>query len=210
VSVIAADFEQAGTCSGGTGSCATVPYGPGCSCGRFSEIWNLVFTQFNQDKSGKRTLLPKPNIDTGMGLERTVAIMQGRASVYETDLFAPLVECVSKLARKKYGVDSNTDNAMRVIAEHSRGIAFLIADGVMPSNEGRGYVLRRLLRRAALFGRRLGLDKPFLAETAMTTIKQMEHIYPELAQRQGSIIKVVELEEKKYRQESWTFAWQSS
>ena len=171
---------------------------PNCDCGRFSEIWNLVFTQYNQDREGNRTLLPKPNIDTGMGLERTAAVVQGKTSVYETDLFVPLMQKISKLAGKKYGSDNNTDNAMRIIAEHSRGIAFLIADGVMPSNEGRGYVLRRLMRRTSLFGRRLGLDKPFLAETARTTIELMGHIYPELVQRQGFILQVVESEEDRF------------
>ncbi len=178
--------------------CKQASCAPGCDCGRFSEIWNLVFTQYNQDKDGHRTLLPKPNIDTGMGLERTAVIMQGKTSVYEIDLFAPLLECVSGLAGKKYGADEALDNAMRVIAEHSRGIAFLIADGVMPSNEGRGYVLRRLLRRAALFGKRLGLDEPFLSETAKIAIKQMEHVYPEVGQRRDFILKVIEGEEARF------------
>ena len=185
------DFGEEVGC--GRASCA-----PNCDCGRFSEIWNLVFTQYNQDEAGHRTLLPKPNIDTGMGLERTVAVVHGKTSVYETDLFVPLLGCISKLAKVKYGSDDAVDNTMRIIAEHSRGITFLISDGVIPSNEGRGYVLRRLLRRAALFGRRLRLDKPFLAETAKTTIKQMEHIYPELRQRQDFIIKVIELEEARF------------
>jgi len=171
---------------------------PNCECSRFSEIWNLVFTQYNQDREGNRTPLPKPNIDTGMGLERTAAVIQGKTSVYETDLFVPLIECVSKLAKVKYGSDDATDNAMRIIAEHSRGIAFLIADGVIPSNEGQGYVLRRVLRRTSLFGRRLGLDKPFLAETARTTIELMGHIYPELKQRQDFILQVVEDEEARF------------
>jgi len=177
----------------GKSSCA-----PGCGCGRFSEIWNLVFTQYNQDKEGHRTLLPKPNIDTGMGLERTAAVVQGKTSVYETDLFVPLFECISKLAGKKYGSDKDDDNNMRVIAEHSRGIAFLIGDGVIPSNEGQGYVLRRLLRRTALFGRKLGLDEPFLAQTAKATIEQMGHTYPEIVQRRDFIIKVIELEEARF------------
>ncbi|MFC1932115.1 alanine--tRNA ligase [Chloroflexota bacterium] len=171
---------------------------PNCGCARFSEIWNLVFTQYNQDKDGHRSPLPKPNIDTGMGLERTIAAMQSKTSVYETDLFAPLLECVSGLTGKKYGADEITDNAMRIVVEHSRGIAFLIGDGVMPSNEGRGYVLRRLLRRAALFSRRLGLGRPFLAELARTTIKQMQHVYPEIEQRQDFILKVIEQEETRF------------
>ncbi len=200
----AGDSGPCGPCSeihydfGEEVGCKQAGCAPGCDCGRFSEIWNLVFTQYNQDKDGHRTLLPKPNIDTGMGLERTAAVVQGKTSVYETDLFAPLLKRISGLSGKKYGADDVTDNAMRVIAEHSRGIAFLIADGVMPSNEGRGYVLRRLLRRAALFGRRLGLAQPFLSETAMTTIKQMEHVYPEVGQRQDFILRVIELEETRF------------
>ena len=178
--------------------CGKLSCAPNCDCGRFSEIWNLVFTQYNQDKQGHRTPLSKPNIDTGMGLERTAAVVQGKTSVYETDLLVPLLECVSGLAEKKYGSDDEIDNTMRVIVEHSRGVTFLIADGVIPGNEGRGYVLRRLLRRAALFGRRLGLNEPFLSETAKTTIEHMGHVYPEIRQRQEFIIKVIELEEARF------------
>ncbi|HEY79206.1 MAG TPA: alanine--tRNA ligase [Dehalococcoidia bacterium] len=180
--------------------CGKATCGPNCDCGRFSEIWNLVFTQYNQDENGQRTPLPRPNIDTGMGLERTAAVVQGKSSVYDTDLFAPLINRISVLAGKKYGDDSNSDNAMRIVAEHSRGLAFLIADGVIPGNEGRGYVLRRLLRRAALFGRRLGLDRPFLAETARSTIEQMGAVYPELVQRQDFILRVIETEEERFGQ----------
>ncbi|GAI44919.1 unnamed protein product, partial [marine sediment metagenome] len=135
---------------------------------------------------------------TGMGLERTAAVVNGKTSVYETDLLAPLLERVAELVGIKYGSDDAIDNAIRVVAEHSRGITFLIADGVMPSNEGRGYVLRRLLRRAALFGRRLGLDKPFLAEIAETTIEQMGHIYPEIVDRRDFALKVIEGEEARF------------
>jgi len=173
---------------------------PNCECGRFSEIWNLVFAQYNQDESGNRTLLPKPNIDTGMGLERTEAAVRGQNSVYQTDLFFSLLQRVGELSGKQYGVDAETDNAMRVVAEHGRGLAFLIADGVMPGNEGRGYVLRRLLRRAALFGRRLGLDKPFLAEVAKTTIECMSHVYPELEPGRDFILRVIEIEEERFEE----------
>ncbi|MDD5127150.1 MAG: alanine--tRNA ligase [Dehalococcoidales bacterium] len=181
-------------------SCGKATCGPNCGCGRFSEIWNLVFTQYNQDESGKRTPLPKPNIDTGMGLERVTAAARGRPLVYETDLFAPLIECVAKLAEKPYGADAETDIAMRVVAEHGRSISFLIADGVLPSNDGRGYVLRRLLRRADLYGRRLGENKTFLIEVARTAIKRMGKVYAELAQRQDFILKVIELEEDRFRE----------
>jgi len=187
------DFGEEFGC--GKASCA-----PGCDCGRFCEIWNLVFMQYNQDRNGRRTLLPKPNIDTGMGVERTAAVMQGKTSIYETDLFTPLIQRISELTGRKYGSDDDADKAMRVVAEHSRGVAFLIADGVIPSNEGPGYVLRRVLRRAALFGRRLGLDKPFLTETARATIEQMGRIYPELAQRQDFILQVIGVEEARFEE----------
>jgi alanyl-tRNA synthetase len=180
--------------------CGKAECKPNCECGRFTELWNLVFTQYNQDKSGNRTPLPKPNIDTGMGLERLLAVMAKVSSIYDTDLFTPLLESISVLTGKKYGDNAEDDNAMRVVTEHGRAVAFLIADGVIPGNEGRGYVLRRLLRRAALFGRRLGLDKPFLSEIALATIKKMNHIYPELKQRQEYIIKVIELEETRFEE----------
>ena len=200
----AGDSGPCGPCSeihydfGKKVGCGKTSCAPNCGCARFSEIWNLVFTQYNQDKDGHRTLLAKPNIDTGMGLERTAAVVQGKTSVYETDLFTPLLEGVSELTGKGYGSNEAMDNAMRVIAEHSRGITFLIADGVIPSNEGRGYVLRRVLRRAALFGRRLGLDKPFVGEMARAAIEQMGHVYPELVQRQDFILQVTELEEARF------------
>ncbi|MBN1692418.1 MAG: alanine--tRNA ligase [Dehalococcoidales bacterium] len=173
---------------------------PNCECGRFTELWNLVFPQYNQDESGQRTPLPRPNIDTGMGLERLTAVMAGKKSIYETDLFMPLLDKAGELAGRKYGAKSDDDTYLRVVAEHGRAIAFLIADGVLPDNEGRGYVLRRLLRRAALFGRRLGLDKPFLTEIAKVAIKKMHHVYPELNQRQEFIIKTVTLEETRFEE----------
>ena len=200
----AGDSGPCGPCSeihydfGRDTGCGKPSCAPGCDCGRFCEIWNLVFTQYNQDKSGKRTPLPRTNIDTGMGMERVTVVMQGKSNLYDTDLFVPLIEKVCRLSGKKYGVDKETDRAVRVVAEHSRGLAFLIADGVIPGNEGRGYVLRRILRRAGLFGRRLGLVKPFLTETAGTTIEQMGHIYPELVQRQDFILKVIEHEEARF------------
>jgi alanyl-tRNA synthetase len=178
--------------------CGKAECRPNCDCGRFSEIWNLVFTQYNQNQSGQRTPLPKPNIDTGMGLERTLAAIQGKPSPYETDLFSPLVDHICRLSKKEYGRGENTNRAIRIVAEHSRGIAFLIADGVMPSNEGRGYVLRRILRRASLFGRKLGLNDPFLNETADVTVSTMSHIYPELTANQRLITEVIRVEEEKF------------
>jgi alanyl-tRNA synthetase len=178
--------------------CGKAECKPNCECGRFSEIWNLVFTQYNQDQNRQRTPLPKPNIDTGMGLERTLAAIQSKSSPYETDLFFPLVDYICRLSGKQYGQDENTDRAIRIVAEHGRGIAFLIADGVMPSNERRGYVLRRILRRASLFGRRLGLDKPFLNEMAEVVVSTMSHIYPELMANQSLITEVIRVEEEKF------------
>jgi alanyl-tRNA synthetase len=171
---------------------------PNCECGRFSEIWNLVFTQYNQTTDGKRIPLPEPNIDTGMGLERTVAAVQGKPSSYETDLFLPLVQRLTQLVGKSYGEQKDIDRAMRIVVEHGRGIAFLIADGVLPSNEGRGYVLRRILRRASLFGRKLGLDKSFLSEIADVTVDRMKHVYPELMANQALIEEVITAEEEKF------------
>ncbi|HEY96512.1 MAG TPA: alanine--tRNA ligase [Dehalococcoidia bacterium] len=179
-------------------SCGKPDCKPNCECDRFLEICTLVFMQYNQAPDGSRTLLHAPSVDTGMGLERVASIMQGVDSIYETDLYSPIVEKVSELTDKRYGSNEETDNAIRIVAEHSRGITFLIADGVMPSNEGRGYVLRRLLRRAALYGLRLGMDKPFLCETAKVIIERMGHVYSELQQRQDFITKVIRLEEKKF------------
>jgi alanyl-tRNA synthetase len=171
---------------------------PNCDCGRFSEIWNLVFTQYNQDQKGQRNPLSKPNIDTGMGLERTLAAIQGKSSPYETDLFSHLVDYICRLSGKEYGQDENVDRAIRIVTEHSRGITFLIADRVTPSNEGRGYVLRRILRRASLFGRKLGLDNPFLNEMTEVVINTMSHIYPELVAGRNLITEIIKTEENKF------------
>ena len=171
---------------------------PNCDCDRFFEIWNLVFTQYNQNPDGSRTSLPKPNIDTGMGLERIAAAVQGKASVYETDIFSPLMQRICQLTGKRYGEDGGDNRAIRIVAEHTRGITFLIADGVLPSNEGRGYVLRRLLRRASLFGRRLSLDRLFLGEVAEVVIDNMSHVYPELITNRSLISEVTRAEEERF------------
>jgi alanyl-tRNA synthetase len=202
----AGDSGPCGPCSeihydfGEEFGCGKPDCGPGCDCSRFSEIWNLVFTQYNQDREGKRTPLPKPNIDTGMGLERTAAVIQGKRAVYETDLFAPIIARVSDIAGKKYGQDEAVDRAIRIVAEHSRAITFLIADGVLPSNEGRGYVLRRVLRRAFLFGRKLGLNEPFLTGVANMVVDKMGRLYPELVTSQELILQVIGLEEERFGQ----------
>ncbi len=178
--------------------CGRPDCNPGCDCGRFVEIWNLVFMQFNQDKEGNLTPLPKPNIDTGMGLERITAVMQGVKSCYDTDIFEPYMKYALSITGKKYGDDPEADRALRVISEHGRSVTFLISDGVLPSNEGRGYVLRRLLRRAALFGRRVGLNKPFLTGFAQVTIDNMGKYYPELLERQQFVKDVILREEERF------------
>ena len=180
--------------------CGKPDCNPSCGCGRFLEIWNLVFMQFDQDEKKNRTPLPKPNIDTGMGLERIACVMQGKASVYETDVFAPLIERISALTGRRYGESEAVTRAIRVVAEHGRAVTFLIADGVIPANEGRGYVLRRVLRRAALFGRKLGLKDLFLPEIGKTVINQMGGFYPELVKGRDYILNVIEIEESKFNQ----------
>jgi alanyl-tRNA synthetase len=200
----AGDSGPCGPCSeihydfGVDAGCGKPECGPGCDCGRFSEIWNLVFTQYNQGKDGKREPLPKPNIDTGMGLERTAAVMQGVSSVYDTDSFLPLLGKISDLTGVKYGKNPTDDQDMRIVAEHSRGITFLIADGVLPSNEGRGYVLRRVLRKACFFGRKLGIKEPFLSQMAEAVIGKMGPIYPELAKNHSLVRDIVKVEEEKF------------
>ncbi len=128
--------------------------------GRFLEVWNLVFMEYYRDEDGRDTPLPRKNIDTGMGLERLAMVMQGKRSVYETDLYQPIIGRAAELTGARYGEDARTDRALRVVADHSRAITFLIADGVLPANEGRGYVLRRVLRRAVRYGRLLGIERP--------------------------------------------------
>ncbi len=178
--------------------CGKPTCGPNCECGRFVEIWNLVFTQYDQKPDGSRILLPRPNIDTGMGLERTAAVVQGKTTVYETDLFSGLINLVATTAGVRYGDSAETDRALRIVVEHARGTSFLVADGVLPTNEGRGYVLRRILRRASLFGRRVGLARPFLSEVVEEVIREMEQPYPELPKNRQLILDVVVAEEKRF------------
>ncbi len=180
--------------------CGRPDCGPGCDCDRYLEIWNLVFTQYNRDLSGKLTPLPKPNIDTGMGLERLTAVIQGVKSNYEIDLFKEIISRIEELACQSYGSDRRKDVAFRVIADHARAISFLIADGVIPSNEGRGYVLRRIIRRAARFGNVLGIKDSFLSDICMKVVEVMGEDYKELLQAKNSIFHIAENEEKRFAQ----------
>jgi alanyl-tRNA synthetase len=170
----------------------------GCDCDRFLELWNLVFMQFNRDSDGKLQPLAKPCIDTGMGLERISAVLQGVKSNYETDLFTPLFKEIEGIARISYGETDRTDTSLRVIADHSRAATFLISDGVLPSNEGRGYVLRRIMRRAMRHGRMLGMDEPFLYRTVSKVVDLMKGAYPELRETEAFVSKVIQNEEERF------------
>ncbi len=172
--------------------------GPACECDRWLEIWNLVFMQFNRDASGRLTPLPRPSIDTGMGLERIAAVIQGKLSSWETDLFAPLIARVSELAGKRPGRSADDDVSLRVIADHGRTATFLIADGVTPSNEWRGYVLRRIMRRAMRHGRMLGLTEPFLWKTVAWVGDVMGAAYPEIVKERPRIEDTVRGEEERF------------
>jgi len=170
----------------------------GCDCDRYLEIWNLVFMQFDRDSSGKMTPLPKPSIDTGLGLERMALLLQNVNSNYETDLIQPIMARAAQLSGKEIGASFETDVALKVIADHSRAAAFLIGDGIMPSNEGRGYVLRRIMRRAIRYGRHIGLQKPFLHDTAKVVFDIMQTAYPDLAAAEAFIRNVIKNEEKRF------------
>lgn len=178
--------------------CGKPDCGVECDCDRFMEIWNLVFIQFRKDEEGNYHLLGKKSIDTGMGLERVSAILQGVETVFETDLFEPIIASIAKVSGKKYGEKEIWDRSFRVITDHMRGVTFLVSDGVVPSNEGRGYVLRRLLRRAVRHGRLIGIDKPFLAMVAEAVMGTMSSAYPELTERHDHILRVIEAEESRF------------
>ncbi len=170
----------------------------GCDCDRYLEIWNLVFMQFNRDAAGTLTPLPRPSIDTGMGLERLAAVAQGKQSNFDADLFAPLLGFIAMASRKSYGADTRNDVSMRVIADHLRATTFLIGDGVLPSNEGRGYVLRRIMRRAARHGKMLGLTEPFLYKGVDVVVDAMQGAYPELATHLEFVRRVTKVEEERF------------
>ncbi|MGE4537089.1 MAG: alanine--tRNA ligase [Desulfovibrio sp.] len=169
-----------------------------CDCDRYLEIWNLVFMQYDQLESGERVALPRPSIDTGMGLERIAAVVQGVHSNFDIDLFQTIIATAASIAGVTYGATDEQDTALRVIADHSRAVAFLVADGVMPSNEGRGYVLRRLIRRALRFGKLIGLSDPFLFKTAGTVVDVMGDAYPELVATRDFMERMVREEEERF------------
>lgn len=181
--------------------CGNPDCSPGCDCDRFIEIWNIVFTQFDSDGKGNYTPLSRPNIDTGMGLERLACIMQGVGSLFEVDTIKNIMGTLCETAGVKYnGGEGENDISLRVITDHIRSATFLIGDGVLPSNEGRGYVLRRLLRRASRHGRLLGIDGTFLPPLAKIVIAENKAAYPELAVREEFIEKVISTEEEKFAQ----------
>jgi alanyl-tRNA synthetase len=170
----------------------------GCDCDRYLEIWNLVFMQFNRDAAGAMARLPKPSIDTGMGLERLAAIVQNVATNFDTDLIRPIIRRTEEMTGVAFGQGPSADVAMKVIADHSRAAVFLIGDGILPSNEGRGYVLRRIMRRAIRYGRNIGLTRPFLHETARVVFDIMKPAYPELAEAGAFITNVIQNEELRF------------
>lgn len=178
--------------------CGKPTCGVGCDCDRFLEIWNLVFTQYNQNEDGTYSPLKNKNIDTGAGLERLASVVQGKPSNFETDLIFPIIEYAAQVAGVEYGKDKKTDVSLKVIADHARSMTFMIGDGILPSNEGRGYVLRRILRRAVRHGRLIGINKMFLAGAVDVVIKMFGHIYGNLAEKREYIQKVIEMEETSF------------
>ncbi len=178
--------------------CGSPDCAPGCDCDRFLEYWNCVFTQYDGQEDGTLKELPKKNIDTGMGLERIAAIMQGVQSNYETDVLRSLIAVGERLAGVTYGEDGQTDLALRIMADHSRAVTFMIADGILPSNEGRGYVLRRLLRRAIMKAHLIGVDGPFLNEYVDEIVRLMGDVYPEIVENRELERKLILAEEERF------------
>ena len=181
-------------------NCKNVMAGSGDVCDRYVELWNLVFMQFYHHLDGTRSDLPAPSVDTGMGLERLARIMQGVDTGYDTDLFTSIVARVEEICGKSYGEDAEESYAIRVVAEHGRSVTFLVADGVVPGNEGRGYVLRRVIRRAIRYGRRIGIEGNFLGRISDVAIEKMGGIYPELVNNRDFILTVLKLEEDRFQQ----------
>lgn len=179
--------------------CGKAECAVGCDCDRFLEIWNLVFTQYDRDEAGNYTPLAKKNIDTGAGLERIASVLQNKKSNFETDLLFPLIEHAAKVAKVKYGHNNKTDISLKVIADHIRSMTVMIGDGILPSNEGRGYVLRRILRRAVRHARLLGIEKTFLVPMVDVVVAIFAEAYPDLAEKQIFIKKVIQLEEERFQ-----------
>jgi len=173
---------------------------PGCDCDRYLEFWNHVFTQYNRDENGEYHLLDKKNIDTGMGLERIACILQGVDSIFDVDTIKAILERVEEVSGKKFGVLRANDVSIRIITDHIRAVTFMVSDGILPNNEGRGYVLRRLLRRAARHGKLLGIKDSFLADLSNTVVEVSKEAYPELEQRHDYIKKIIEIEEDRFQQ----------
>ncbi len=178
--------------------CGSPDCRPGCDCERFMEIWNNVFSQFDNDGKGNYTELAQKNIDTGMGLERLACVMQGVENMFEVDTIRKILDTVCAIAGKTYGADKDNDVSIRVCTDHIKSSMFMIADGVIPSNEGRGYVLRRIIRRACRHGKLLGIDRPFLTELCLVAIGESKGAYPELAEKSEYILKVISLEEQRF------------
>lgn len=170
----------------------------GCDCDRFLEIWNLVFMEFDRSGDGEMTKLPRPSIDTGMGLERIASIMQGKLGNYETDLFRPIITRLEDVSHNVYGENEKTDIAMRVISDHIRGATFVINDGVLPSKDGRGYVLRRILRRALRYGKKIGIEREFLSDLSSTVVDIMGDVYPDIKNNHPYIVRVIKGEEERF------------
>jgi len=179
-------------------SCGRPDCAPGCDCDRYLEIWNLVFTQYDRDAEGNLSPLPSPNIDTGMGLERITAAAQGVSSNYDTDMFLGIISRLEDISGIRYGDDKKKDLSFRVISDHARAAAFLIGDGIMPSNEGRGYVLRRIIRRAIRYGQILGIEDSFFHKVADKVIDVMGQDYSELVSSRSFIEGVITNEEKRF------------
>ena len=178
--------------------CGSPDCKPGCDCDRFMEIWNNVFSQFDNDGNGNYTELKQKNIDTGMGLERLACVMQGVDNLFEVDTVRKILDTVCEISGKKYGVDKNNDISIRVVTDHIRSASFMISDGVIPSNEGRGYVLRRIIRRACRHGKLLGINRRFLTELCEVVISQNASAYPELLEKHDYVLKVLSLEEERF------------
>lgn len=175
---------------------------PGCSCGKYFEIWNDVFMEYNKTADGRYTRMSRRCVDTGMGIERTITILQGKASVYETEVFQPIIRRIEEIAGIQFGVDESMDRSIRIIADHVKTAAFILGDqnGVKPSNLGQGYILRRLIRRAMRHGRKLGIDGPFLERPSRAVVSMYREVYPELGEREETIVEELSLEQERFLQ----------